>query len=36
MQQLAEEYGVRVAGIDHTGEMRAVERPDHPFFVGTL
>jgi CTP synthase (UTP-ammonia lyase) len=36
MQHLAGEYGMRVAGTDDTGEVRAVERPDHPFFVGTL
>jgi CTP synthase (UTP-ammonia lyase) len=36
MQHLADEYGMRIAGTDDTGEVRAVERPDHPFFVGTL
>jgi CTP synthase (UTP-ammonia lyase) len=27
---------MQVAAIDETGEVRAVERVDHPFFVGTL
>jgi CTP synthase (UTP-ammonia lyase) len=36
MQHLAEEHGMRIAGTDETGEVRAVERRDHPFFVGTL
>lgn len=36
MQHLAGEHGMRVAGTDDTGEVRAVEREDHPFFVGTL
>jgi len=33
---LADAYGMRVAAVDHTGEVRAIERTDHPFFVGTL
>jgi CTP synthase (UTP-ammonia lyase) len=33
---LADLHGLRVAAVDETGEVRAVERPDHPFFVGTL
>jgi CTP synthase (UTP-ammonia lyase) len=36
MQHLAEEHGMRIAATDDTGEVRAVERPAHPFFVGTL
>jgi CTP synthase (UTP-ammonia lyase) len=36
MQHLAGEHGMQVAGTDDTGEVRAVERPDHPFFFGTL
>lgn len=36
MQHLAGEHGMRVAGRDDTGEVRAIERPEHPFFVGTL
>ena len=36
MQHLAGEWGMRVAATDGTGEVRAVEREDHPFFVGTL
>jgi CTP synthase len=27
---------MRIAGTDATGEVRAIERVDHPFFVGTL
>ena len=36
LQHLAGESGLRVAGTDGTGEVRAVEREDHPFFVATL
>ncbi len=36
MQHLAGEHGMRVAAIDGTGEVRAIEREDHPFFIGTL
>ena len=36
LQQIADEHGMRVAAVDDTGEVRAVERVDHPFFVGTL
>ncbi len=25
-----------VAAVDDTGEVRAVERSDHPFYLGTL
>ena len=27
---------MRIAATDLTGEVRAIERVDHPFFVGTL
>jgi CTP synthase (UTP-ammonia lyase) len=33
---LAEQYGMRIAATDSTLEVRAVERVDHPFFIGTL
>jgi CTP synthase (UTP-ammonia lyase) len=36
IQHLAGEHGMQIAGTDDTGEVRAVERCDHPFFVGTL
>ena len=36
VQQLAASHGLVIAGIDDTGEVRAVERADHPFFVATL
>lgn len=36
LQHLAEEHGMQIAGTDETGEVRAVERPEHPFFIGTL
>lgn len=36
LQHLAEEHGMQIAGTDATGEVRAVERPEHPFFIGTL
>jgi CTP synthase (UTP-ammonia lyase) len=35
-ESIADEYGLRVAARDDTGEVRAVERADHPFFVATL
>jgi len=35
-QHIASEGGMVVAGIDDTGEVRAIERTDHPFFVATL
>ena len=35
-QHVASEGGMRVSGVDDTGEVRAIERVDHPFFVGTL
>jgi len=33
---LAAAFGMRVAAVDETNEVRAVERDDHPFFVATL
>jgi CTP synthase (UTP-ammonia lyase) len=36
IQDLASRHGMIVAATDDTGEVRAVERPDHPFFVATL
>jgi CTP synthase (UTP-ammonia lyase) len=36
VQHIASEHGMRVAATDSTGEVRAIERVDHPFFVGTL
>jgi CTP synthase (UTP-ammonia lyase) len=36
MQYIAGEHGMRIAATDATGEVRAIERVDHPFFVGTL
>ena len=36
VQHIAGEHGMRVAATDATGEVRAIERIDHPFFVGTL
>ncbi len=36
MQAIAAEHGMRVSAIDDTGEVRAIERTDHPFFVATL
>jgi CTP synthase (UTP-ammonia lyase) len=35
-QHVASEGGMVVSGIDDTGEVRANERVDHPFFLGTL
>lgn len=35
-QHIADAFGMRVAATDATGEVRAIERTDHPFFVGTL
>jgi CTP synthase (UTP-ammonia lyase) len=34
--ELATSYGMRVAGAEADGEVRAVERTDHPFFLATL
>lgn len=36
VQHIASERGMRVSATDETGEVRAIEREDHPFFVGTL
>ena len=36
MAWIAEAEGLRVVARDDTGEARAVERTDHPFFVATL
>jgi CTP synthase (UTP-ammonia lyase) len=36
LADLAESGGLRIAATDDSGEVRAVERPDHAFFVGTL
>lgn len=33
---LASSGGLAIAATDATGEVRAVERPDHPFFIATL
>lgn len=30
------QHGLRVSGLDDGGEVRAVELPDHPFFLATL
>jgi CTP synthase (UTP-ammonia lyase) len=36
VQHIASEHGMRIAATDNTGEVRAIERVDHPFFIGTL
>jgi CTP synthase (UTP-ammonia lyase) len=36
LQHIAGEYGMRVAATDAAGQVRAVERVDHPFFVATV
>jgi CTP synthase (UTP-ammonia lyase) len=36
VQHIAGEHGMRIAATDATGEVRAIEREDHPFFMGTL
>ena len=36
LQDLASQHGMRVSATDNTGEVRAIERTDHPFFLGTL
>lgn len=36
LQQIASEHGMRVSATDATGEVRAIERVGHPFFIGTL
>jgi CTP synthase (UTP-ammonia lyase) len=35
-QGVASDGGMVVSGVDDTGEVRAIERVDHPFFLGTL
>lgn len=35
-QHVASQGGMVVSATDDTGEVRAVERADHPFFMGTL
>lgn len=35
-EHLASSGGMAVAASDATGEVRAVDRPGHPFFLGTL
>lgn len=35
-QEIASSAGMTVSGRDGTGEVRVVERPDHPFFLATL
>ena len=35
-QHVAGEGGMTVTATDDTGEVRAIERTDHPFFVATL
>ena len=34
--ELFENSGLRVSGSDSEGEVRVIELPDHPFYVGTL
>ncbi len=36
VQHIAGEHGMRIAATDATGEVRAIERVAHPFFIGTL
>jgi CTP synthase (UTP-ammonia lyase) len=36
VQHIANEHGLVVAATDATGEVRAIERVDHPFFLATL
>jgi CTP synthase (UTP-ammonia lyase) len=36
LQHVAAEHGMSIAATDDTGEVRAIERPDHPFFAATL
>lgn len=33
---IASEAGMAISALDDTLEVRAVERPDHPFFMATL
>lgn len=34
--EIASTGGMVVSGVDDTGEVRAIERTDHPFFLATL
>ena len=36
VQHLASSHGMIIAASDETGEVRAIERPNHPFFIATL
>ncbi len=36
VQHLASSHGMIIAATDETAEVRAIERPDHPFFIATL
>ena len=36
VERISAEGGMQQVGIDELGEVRAVERFDHPFFVATL
>ena len=36
LSEMADRGGMTVAAVDGSGEVRAIERSDHPFFVGTL
>ena len=36
LAHIATSHGMVVGAVDDTGEVRAVERTDHPFFVATL
>lgn len=36
LEAIASRHGMRVGAIDETGEVRAIERTDHPFFLATL
>jgi CTP synthase (UTP-ammonia lyase) len=35
-EALVENHGLVISGRDHNGEIRIIEIPDHPFFIGTL
>lgn len=36
IQGIANGNGMIISAVDETGEVRAIERPDHPWFFGTL
>ena len=36
LNHIADSGGLHITAVDETGEVRALERDDHPFFVGTL